>query len=106
MKQNNKFLLKIFIINTLIEFVLGTLLHFTFEWSNNNLIVGAFSSVNESTWEHLKLVFFPMLLTTIIGLFFIRKIYPNYICSRLLSIVASLFIRAILPFDSYTRCND
>lgn len=50
MKKDNKFLLKILIINTLIEFVLGTLLHFTFEWSNNNVIVGAFSSVNESTW--------------------------------------------------------
>ena len=101
MKQNNKFLLKIFIINTLIEFVLGTLLHFTFEWSNNNLIVGAFSSVNESTWEHLKLVFFPMLLTTIIGLFFIRKSYPNYICSRLLSIVASISFIVVF-FYTYT----
>lgn len=101
MKQNNKFLLKIFIINTLIEFVLGTLLHFTFEWSNNNLIVGAFSSVNESTWEHLKLVFFPMLLTTIIGLFFIRKSYLNYICSRLLSIVASISFIVVF-FYTYT----
>lgn len=40
--------------------ILGVVLHFTFEWSNNNILVGTFSPVNESIWEHLKLLFFPM----------------------------------------------
>ena len=44
--------------------ILGVLLHFTYEWSNDNPAVGLFSAVNESTWEHLKLIFFPMLLLT------------------------------------------
>lgn len=39
--------------------VLGTILHFTYKWSNNNNFIGIFSATNESTWEHLKLVFFP-----------------------------------------------
>ena len=34
--------------------VLGVLLHFTYEWSGDNAVVGLFSAVNESTWEHLK----------------------------------------------------
>lgn len=46
--------------------ILGVLLHFTYEWSNDNPAVGLFSAVNESTWEHLKLIFFPMLLLTMI----------------------------------------
>ena len=45
--------------------VLGVLLHFTYEWSGDNAVVGLFSAVNESTWEHLKLLFFPFLLLTI-----------------------------------------
>lgn len=40
--------------------VLGVLLHFTYEWSGDNAVVGLFSAVNESTWEHLKLLFFPV----------------------------------------------
>ena len=46
--------------------ILGVLLHFTYEWSGDNPAIGLFSAVNESTWEHLKLIFFPMLLLTMI----------------------------------------
>ena len=55
------------IISTIFVMVLGTLLHFTYKWSNNNMLVGIFSPINESIWEHLKLMFFPMLITIIIG---------------------------------------
>jgi hypothetical protein len=41
---------------------LGSALHFTFEWSGGNPLVGVFSAVNESVWEHLKLSFWPALL--------------------------------------------
>jgi len=33
----------------------GSLLHFAFNWLNRFWLAGAFSAVNESTWEHLKL---------------------------------------------------
>ncbi len=99
--KNKKSILKIILFNIIIEFILGTLLHFTFQWSNNNLIVGAFSSVNESVWEHLKLLFFPMLLTTFISYFYVRKEFTNYLCSRTISIITSiLFI--IIFFYTYT----
>ena len=45
--------------------VLGTLFHFAYEWSGNNSIIGLFTPVNESTWEHMKLIFFPMLIYTL-----------------------------------------
>ena len=63
------------ILSAIFTIVLGTILHFTFKWSNKNPLVGSFSAVNESTWEHLKLLFFPMLITTIIGYFLYRRIY-------------------------------
>lgn len=81
--------------------VLGTLLHFTYEIFGENIFVGAFSAINESVWEHLKLLFFPMLLTTIIGYFYIGKSTPNFLCSKTLGIVTSiLFI--IIFFYTYT----
>lgn len=81
--------LKFIIFSTLFEIVLGTLLHFTYNWSNNNLLVGAFSAVNESTWEHLKLAFFPMLISTLIGLKYFKN-EPKFLCARVIAILVSI----------------
>ena len=42
--------------------VMGTLFHFVYSWTGNWIPAGFFVPVNESTWEHMKLVFFPMLI--------------------------------------------
>ncbi len=42
--------------------VLGTIFHFVYGFTGENRIVGYFFPINESTWEHMKLVYFPMLL--------------------------------------------
>ena len=44
----------------------GTLLHFVFAWSGNNPIVALIAPVNESTWEHLKLLYVPMLAAVLL----------------------------------------
>lgn len=48
---------------------LGILLHFVFDWTGQHYLVGVFSSVNESVWEHLKLAVVP----TIVWLLMERK---------------------------------
>ena len=40
--------------------VIGTLSHFLYQLSGNSFLVGLFAPVGESTWEHIKLLFFPM----------------------------------------------
>ena len=89
------------LLSILFIFILGTLLHFTYEWSGGNSFVGVFSSVNESTWEHLKLLFFPMLITTIIGYFLFKNKYPNFLCPKVLGIVIALAF-TIIFFYTYT----
>ena len=42
--------------------ITGTLAHFAYEWSGCNRLLGLFFPVSESTWEHMKLIFFPLLL--------------------------------------------
>ncbi len=49
--------------------IVGTLLHFVYDWSGKMNFVGAFSAVNESVWEHLKLLFVPVLAWTLIEYF-------------------------------------
>ena len=45
--------------------ITGTISHFIYEWSGYNYILGFFFPVSESTWEHMKLCFFPMLIYAI-----------------------------------------
>lgn len=71
--MNSNRLIKYQIFSAVFAIILGTILHFTYEWSGNNAFIGAFSSINESTWEHLKLAFYPMIITAIIRIFFIFK---------------------------------
>lgn len=100
MKETSS-ILKYQIFSIIFTSILGTLLHFTYEWSNNNIIVASFSAINESTWAHLKLLFFPMLLTTIIGYFYIGKNISNFLCAKTIGIITSmLFI--IIFFYTYT----
>jgi hypothetical protein len=42
--------------------VLGTFFHFLFDLTGGSPIAGLISAVNESIWEHMKLIFYPMLL--------------------------------------------
>lgn len=100
MKKQNS-ILNYEIVSTIFVLILGVILHFAFEWSNKNLLVGVFSAVNESTWEHLKLLFFPMLITIVIGTFLFSKDFPNYLCSKTKGIVLSMLLVVIL-FYTYT----
>lgn len=50
-----------------IIFIVGSLLHFIYEWTGNIQIVGIIAPVNESVWEHLKMLFWPMLAWWILG---------------------------------------
>ena len=68
----------------------GTLLHFLYDWSGQNPVIGAFSAVNESIWEHMKLLFFPMLLFGILEYCRVGKEYPNFWCVKLLGILLGL----------------
>lgn len=46
----------------LLAAVLGTLFHFIYDWTGQSWPAGLFFPVNESVWEHMKLVFWPMVL--------------------------------------------
>ena len=63
------------IIGIIFVLTVGSLSHFLYDWSGNNNIVGLFTPINESIWEHMKLLFFPMLLYAIFLIFKFRKVY-------------------------------
>ena len=99
--MNKNIIKKYQIFSVILTFILGTLLHFTYKLSGENLIVASFSAVNESTWEHLKLLYFPMLITTIIGFFYIGKYRTNFLCSKTIGILAATAFTVIF-FYTYS----
>lgn len=79
----------------------GTLLHFVYEWSGNNPIVGLFSPINESVWEHLKLLYYPMTLWVIGGYYKFGRKNKIFIFSALAGLIIGLFSIPVI-FYIYT----
>lgn len=76
--MKNKKLLIWEIIGIIFTVVIGTLLHFCYEWSGGLKITSIFCAVNESVWEHLKLGFWPYVAFALVEYFFIGKYYKNF----------------------------
>ena len=51
----------------------GTFLHFLYDLTGGNIWTAPFSGVNESTWEHMKLLFWPTFIYAIIQSFFFKS---------------------------------
>jgi hypothetical protein len=81
--------------------MIGSLLHFTFEFSGNHPVVGLFSAVNESVWEHLKLGFWPALVWFLIEYKSIKKRTNNFFFAKSAGIYLIPIVIPIL-FYSYT----
>ncbi len=72
-----------------------------YEWTGQNVIVGYFFPINESTWEHLKLLFFPTIIFSILEYNFVKSEIKNYCSSITTSVIAGM-ISIIVLFYTYT----
>lgn len=97
----NKRYKKITGLGILWTLVLGTLSHFFYQWSHENMLIGMFSPVNESVWEHLKLLFFPALTYMLIEQKAMGKAMPKLFGKNLLGLFAGLLVMPLL-FYGYT----
>lgn len=78
--------------------ILGTLMHFVYEWSGENGLVGLFAAVNESTWEHMKLLFFPMVAFELYQCSKLGEAYPRILYG---GFYATLVATACIPLLFY-----
>lgn len=81
--------------------LIGSLLHFTYEWSGEYKPLALISAVNESTWEHLKIAFWPALIYSIIEYIPLANITNNYIIAKAACLVAIPVLITIM-FYTYT----
>ncbi|MBR2908035.1 MAG: hypothetical protein IKC26_08365 [Clostridia bacterium] len=73
----------------------GTLLHFLYEWTGKAAFIAPFAGVNESTWEHMKLLFWPMFIFAIVQSFFFRD-RKDFWCVKLKGTLLGLVLIPVL----------
>lgn len=86
---------KMILINTILTFLLCFLTHFLYDWLPNP-VFSIFFPVNESIWEHMKMIYTTILLYGIIEYFIMKKwnIKSN-------NFLLSLFLKALLCIPIY-----
>jgi hypothetical protein len=98
----NKKVFKYELIGALLVITFGSLLHFIYQWSNDYRPIALIAAVNESTWEHLKLGFWPLFFWSIYEYFIFGKKNTNFIISKAITFtVFCISVPAI--FYSYTN---
>lgn len=96
-----KLLKRYAIIGIVFVLTIGSLSHFLYDWTGQNHIVGLFTPVNESVWEHMKLLFFPMLLYSIIMILKFRRQYPHITSALFFGIIMGTLLIPLF-FYAYT----
>ncbi len=88
-------------LSIILTFVLGSIFHFLYDFSGQNPFTALISPVNESVWEHLKLLLFPLLLVSVIESYIRRPNKTAFFGSRLAGAWAGMAVIVCL-FYSYT----
>mgnify|MGYP003397006398 FL=1 len=73
----------------------GTILHFLYDWTGGSVLVSPFSGVNESTWEYMKLLFWPLFLFALLQRLYFKD-QKNYWCIKLAEILLGLLLIPVL----------
>jgi hypothetical protein len=91
----------IMIIEYFIIVIYGTLLHFVFEWTGKWKPAGLIAAVNESSWEHLKLAFWPAFIIMLFQNPKLKDKVNNFLLAKTISFYV-MPISIILIFYTYT----
>lgn len=75
---------------------LSSLVHFLFDWTHCTFFA-LFSPINESVWEHSKVVITPFVLVSAVAFCFIRKDAKNYFAV----VAKSIVLMQLLMIASY-----
>ncbi len=76
----------------------GTILHFLYDWLGEAKWIAPIAGVNESTWEHMKILFWPMFIFAIVQSFFFRD-REDFWCVKLRGILLGTIL---IPVIFYT----
>ena len=94
---------KMIIVNSILTFLLCFLSHFIYSWFPN-IITSLFFPVNESIWEHMKMLYTTFLIYGIIEYFIMKKfniIHNNFLLATFTKSIVSIPIYLIIFLTLY-----
>ena len=89
------------IIGVVFTFFFGTLLHFAYELSGFNPAFAVFGAINESVWEHLKLLYWPYIVFTFIEFWIYGKNSCGFFGAKSIGVICGMFF-ITAAFYTYT----
>ena len=89
---------KVIIIACIASILIGVFLHFAYDISGQNTIVGILTPVNESVWEHLKLIFIPFTLFSVFFYFYTKQKFSNILLVSLFGNIVGMFVVTTLYY--------
>ena len=93
------------ICTTVAAFLLGTIFHFVYDLTGKNNLVGLIFPINESIWEHMKLVFYPMVILWAVTLHRTHMSPPFRWQNRWLACLISVIIGILLTASLFYLFN-
>lgn len=81
--------------------IFGVLLHFAYDLSGESIIIAPFAAVDESIFQHMKLLYFPALIYAVSQGKFLVKNYRHFWWVKLFGILLGIFLIPILYY-TYT----
>ena len=88
------------ILGILFVSVFGTLLHFVYQWSGSNPVVALIAPVDESVFQHLKLLFTPFVLWAFIEAGRSGHLAKNFIPVKAYSVLAGMLVMVFVLYFS------
>lgn len=81
--------------------MLGTAFHSLFDLCNHSIFIGLFTPINESIWEHLKILFYPYVFYTIFEYYTIGTTYSQFIISKFYAVCIGM-LSILITYYTYS----
>lgn len=88
------------IVGVIFVSALGSFLHFIFDISGEKTWAGIIGAVNESTWEHLKLLFWPIVIWMIPEYIFYGRNISGFFWTKAISGLIGMAVITVLYYTS------
>lgn len=88
------------LIAFVIASILGVIFHFLYNWTGQIRFIGFFVPVNESIWEHLKLIFYPITIVSLAEYYLCKIRTPDFLCIKVRSIWVGM-LSTVVIFYTY-----
>lgn len=88
-------------------FVVGSVLHFVYNWSHHSKGIAVLAAVNESYWEHIKIAFWPVFFLYVGEFFLGGYAFASFIPSRTIALYAIpiTMVSTVFLYKHFARKN-